>query len=335
VEVICVDNVHQALPEGCRLLETKGVEVSTRNGKAWALTAPLATTYRQPCQRVLFWKERNANPFFHLMECLWMLAGRNDVAWISEYSSNIQNYSDDGFTFNGAYGYRWRKQFGFDQFSLIVAALKENAQDRRQVLQMWSPADLQNQDLTKDVPCNTSAYFQVVEGSLDMLVSNRSNDLIWGAYGANAVHFSFLQEVVASFAGFPVGKYTQVSMNTHVYERHFPLARSLASYAPDVLGGQRHADSDYYASKHSKVLAYPVVQDPRYWMEDLCRFTDEVTRGYQNSFFPEVAIPMRDAWRVWKRQKASTSRVSNACQIIEDCCKASDWKKAALDWIRR
>ena len=58
--------------------------------------------YRQyiltPCERVLLYPERNANPFFHLYESLWMLAGRNDVAGPARYAKNMNNYSDNGVT---------------------------------------------------------------------------------------------------------------------------------------------------------------------------------------------------------------------------------------------
>ena len=42
-----------------------------------------------------------------------------------------------------------------------------------------------NQLKSKDVPCNTHAYFAInAEGSLDLTVCNRSNDLVWGCLGA-------------------------------------------------------------------------------------------------------------------------------------------------------
>jgi thymidylate synthase len=103
---------------------------------------------------------------------------------------------------------------------------------------MWSPGcyhlprrrhgavqpDLLQQALGggKDVPCNTNAFFRVTNGKLDMMVNCRSNDIFWGAYGANAVHFSFLQEYVASSIGVEVGRYWQNSFNFHAYVDRFP-----------------------------------------------------------------------------------------------------------------
>jgi hypothetical protein len=50
---------------------------------------------------------RDANPFFHVMETLWMLAGRNDLPWLVRFNKRFASYSDDGGnTQPGAYGYQ-------------------------------------------------------------------------------------------------------------------------------------------------------------------------------------------------------------------------------------
>lgn len=325
--VIDTENVHQVLPEGCRLIRDHHQVSDSRNGKVWVLDAPLTTVYRRPKERVLFWAARDANPFFHLMECLWMMSGRRDVAWISQFSSNIANYSDDGELFNGAYGHRWRHFFGVDQLSKIIANLRTTPTCRRQVLAMWSAHDLLNQK-TKDVPCNTQAMFQIdPSGKLNMMITNRSNDMIWGAYGANAVHFSFLLEVMASFIDVPVGNYTQVSMNTHVYERHFSLVQDLARIAPDVMAGEQPKDSCLYSA--GMVSTYPVVKDFR-WFSDLELFMSDATRGFSNPFFPEVAIPMRDAYLAWRSKRPDQTPL----QILSQCA-ATDWQKAGKEWLER
>ena len=51
-----------------------------------------------------------------------------------------------------------------------------------------------------------------------MTVCNRSNDMIWGAYGANAVHMSILMEYVAVAVNAPMGSYYQISDSFHIYE---------------------------------------------------------------------------------------------------------------------
>lgn len=228
MRVLQARNVHQVFPMALRLLEHHGVERSSRNGPVKIAPWPVTTVYTHPMERVIFWPERDANPFFHFYEALWMLAGRRDVEPLLRYAKNMAAFSDDGSTQYGAYGHRWRHHFGeynyvhqetepMDQISHIANTLKRNPDDRRCVLQMWDPsADLSHQG--KDVPCNVTATFQRgLDGALNLTVFCRSNDLIWGCYGANAVHMSFLLEYMALAIGCPVGIYTQVSVNWHAY----------------------------------------------------------------------------------------------------------------------
>ena len=200
MQYINVRNVSEALYRTVHALQAIGEEVETRNGKALEFPYPVVTCYTHSRERVLFYPDRDANPFFHLMESFWMLAGKNDVDWISKYNGRINNYSDDGVTFHGAYGYRWKHWFGFDQLEVAIQRLLSYENDRRTVVGMWDPAkDFSTGNDGKDYPCNTQIMFWVRDDTLNMTVCNRSNDMIWGAYGANAVHMSV-------FAGIHGGK---------------------------------------------------------------------------------------------------------------------------------
>lgn len=188
-----------------------------------------------PVQRVLFNPARDANPFFHLYEAMWMLSGSEDIRSLEIFSSKIASFcSDDGKTANGAYGARWRFARDpeipsgpgkhIDQLELLIQHLTKNPKSRRAVLQMWMPdKDLLKIDITKDVCCNTAVYFTLREGKyrdgkyLDMTVTNRSNDLVLGLMGANLVHFTILQEYMARSLGVQVGFWYQFTNNLHVY----------------------------------------------------------------------------------------------------------------------
>lgn len=151
----------------------------SRVGEILRIREPVTITYENPTQRVLFNSARDCNPFFHLYESLWMLAGREDLAPLQYYVSTFGNFSDDGRTLHGAYGYRWRHQFGYDQLEEIVKEIRSNPWTRRCVLQMWDAKDTKVEDPTsdyrskpdkysdpwmavnggKDVPCNLCALF--------------------------------------------------------------------------------------------------------------------------------------------------------------------------------
>lgn len=187
-------NVNEAfvdLIEETRSRECFGVE-SSRNGEVIRVDdGPVIVTYLRPTQRVLFNERRDCNPFFHLYESLWMLAGKNTVSNLVKYTPRMSTYSDDGVTLHGAYGYRWRNYFGYDQLDLVIEELNTNPDSRRAVVQMWDANDLKTaRGGGLDVPCNTQMVFAIGKEGLNMTVFNRSNDLIWGMLGANVVHFS-------------------------------------------------------------------------------------------------------------------------------------------------
>jgi thymidylate synthase len=80
-----------------------------------------------------------------------MLAGSKDLKWIAHFNRNMESFSDNGKTINGAYGYRWRLYFGKDQLRQVVDMLRKNPADRRAVITMWDATyDLNSP--SKDVP---------------------------------------------------------------------------------------------------------------------------------------------------------------------------------------
>lgn len=213
---IIVDNVNQALSAATLLLQVKGKPVSPRGKTTLECPFPVATTYKRPQRRVLFHPKRDANPFFHFFEALWILAGRRDVRFLAFFNKQMPLYSDDGVTFHGAYGYRLRNHPSGDQIGALVHHLRKHPDSRRAVLQIWD-AGLDLDTDTVDAPCNDLVMFKLRDETLRMTVCNRSNDMVWGAYGANVVQFSVLQEYIAAKLNAKLGEYTQFSDSFHVY----------------------------------------------------------------------------------------------------------------------
>src|ERR1700723_1977697 len=131
--VIQERGVNEAWHTAKAIMKQNGVPKDSRNGPTLEVPEPVTTCFFAPTECVLFDPVRDSNPFFSLLEPLWMIAGRDDVAWISQFNSNIHKYSDDGKKFHGAYGYRWRHHFAMDQLSKIVSMLINDKDDRRVV----------------------------------------------------------------------------------------------------------------------------------------------------------------------------------------------------------
>ncbi len=328
--VLAVRNAQQALPEGLRALQVLGEERESRNGPVKVMPCPVTTQFERPKERVIFWGLRDANPFFHLYEALWMLAGRNEVESLAQYVGRMRSFSDDGKTMHGAYGHRWRRHFGFDQLPTLIEELRQNPTTRRCVLQMWdAPQDLGRHG--KDLPCNTQVYFsRSSDGALNMTVCCRSNDVIWGAYGANVVHFSVLQEFMAAAIGCEVGMYWQMSNNYHAYHNTFEPLTPLIDQTADAY---RTAIVDPYQA--GAVEPMPLVSTPwEEWQQDLHMLLDEgVVIGLRDPFLRGVAVPMMMAHRAY-RENTGIERYDKALEILERC-RASDWQLAATQWIHR
>lgn len=312
-------NVNTCYPLGLWQIKSNGIKEESRYGTVLRVPAPVLTAYYRPKERVLFDANRDANPFFHLMEALWMLAGRKDVAFVAEYVKRMAEFSDNGIDFHAAYGYRWRQHWGFDQLTDIISILKQNPGDRRIVLEMWD-ADVDLNKQGKDFPCNTHIYFSVVNGALDMTVCNRSNDIIWGLYGANAVHMSVLQEYVATMSLLPVGQMYTLSNNFHayldVYNKH----------TTELYGKQ----FDPYDM--GDVDVQPLVTAPQFFDEELERFMADPfeQHAYKNSFFQLVAQPMNASHAAFKR-----GDFDMASEMLDYIPHSNDWQIAARLWLNR
>jgi len=326
MDVINCRNVNDGFIKAMDMLSFDQQDLrESRGGQVVEHEVPVATVFNKPWERVLFEEVRDANPFFHFMEGLWMLQGREDVDFVAFYNKGMEAFTDNGKTFNGAYGFRWRKFYEKDQLDIVVRRLKENPDDRRCVVAMWEC----NNDLdrtTLDTPCNTHIYFKVRGGKLNMTVCCRSNDMIWGAYGANAVHFSMLQEYMAARIGVPVGVYNQISDSFHVYTKLF---NEMKDKLPEF---------DYYSFKYplvgnpyKELSVFPMVNDAEEFDNDLDAFFHDVEEGFANHFFSDVVIPMQTAWRMHKTDKNTQGAIS----MLRTYCKAEDWQKACIEWLDR
>ncbi len=342
MQTIRARNVNDAYPKTLELIAGMHVIQDSRNGRVMRVPEPVAIRYAHPHERVLFDATRDANPFFHLFEALWMLTGANDLATMTYFVPRFAEYSDDGVSLHGAYGHRWRRHFrtddgfgrtvpGFDQLEGIVNQLGAHHDDRRAVLQMWDPpADLGRHG--KDVPCNLTATFQVIHidgfgPSLCMTVFNRSNDAIWGALGANAVHFSVLQEYLATRLGVDIGWYEQVSANLHVYVDKWP---------------QSVGNTDPYQRPSTGVYTERMVLDPSAFDAECAELVKRVTVPglsnesdfpCRNPFLEYVAWPMLLAYRVYRSGDPDVA-VTDLAECIEDHGRV-DWLVAGIEWMKR
>jgi thymidylate synthase len=308
-------DINQAYPDMQKVVKLCGELEDTRNGMATVLPGPVIVTHYAPWRRVLFDPRRDCNPFFHYMESIWMLAGSENVDFPAHFAKNIKEYSDDGITLHGAYGYRWRHAFERDQLEAIQHTLATDPTSRRLVVSMWDPhLDLERN--AKDLPCNTQLYFRVVHQKLTMTVLNRSNDLVWGMLGANIVHMSILQEYMANNAGLDVGPMYQFSNNLHVYNgwgEESKISLDVDHWYIRQPTMQKWAFSDRNLD----------IAEAQHFVENM----DE--EPFESRIMRDNVLPMYRAHTAYK-EKDMDLAVHHARKIYD-----ADWRRACIHWLER
>ena len=249
-----------------------------------------------------------------------MFGGENRVDFLLQFNKRYQQYADAGSNIvHGAYGHRWRNWFEIDQIMRVCDMLIDDPNTRRAVINMWDPTE--DLDHHNDIPCNTQLMFRTHGDNLDMTVINRSNDVVWGMLGANIVHMTMLQELIAHATGLMLGKYHVVSNNAHAY---------LELYDFRALAGTSEIRHEYYG--HG-AASYPLLhQDDRLceWLNDAEMFVKDPQRAdWQCSWFHDVAFPMYNAHVALKHKNYG------AASLLCDRIAASDWRVACQEYIER
>lgn len=337
MKVITASCPDHALQSALNELSLSNVHSESRNGPVLRFPTPVTTVWEDPTKRILWSPTRDCNHFLHFIEAAWMLAGRNDVETVAYLAPNMKNYSDDGRTLYGAYGYRWREHFGFDQIDAIIDELVVNPTSRRCVLQMWDGHEELHKATSggKDVCCNHVIAFDVCNGKLNMTVSNRSNDMIWGAYGANVVHMSILHEYIACQAELKLGAYYQMSNNLHLYLDLSPVMTKMGTYED---GNFRPAQVDTVLDADHKQEAlfdssFPLA-DSEFVAElntmfEIFNEKSLITTEYRAHYL-QTLKNMMNAFTVYKVRSAR-----DAVNFLTETEHHSYWYKAAIEWLMR
>lgn len=230
--VIQGDSLNELVLQAANQLKLSGAEVKRRGSAMLEARTPVLFQLHNPGRNLCTLAERELNPWVALAEFPWLLAGRNDLAWLRPYLPRAVDFSDDGLTWRAGYGPRLREWNGADQLQFVIQELKENPESRRAVISLWDP-ETDTKPGSRDYPCSNWLHFQLRDGLLELSVTMRSNDLIWGFSGVNVTNFCFLQRYVASQIGRPVGQYFHLASNLHVYPRHFDMLTALVKRAND------------------------------------------------------------------------------------------------------
>lgn len=152
---------------------------------------------------------------YMLGELAWHFAGRDDVEFISKFSSFSKRIGDDGVTNGSAYGAIVFNRYGFDQVAQVIDTLKRDPYSRRAVINFNVPNPERFE--TKDGICAIALVFELRGGKLDCTGIMRSDD-VWLGTPYDAMFFTELQKHIANELSVAYGKYTHFAVSLHAHE---------------------------------------------------------------------------------------------------------------------
>lgn len=165
-------------------------------------------------------------------EILWIWQKKSNK--ISDLNSHIWDswMGDDG-TIGKAYGYQLGikhqyKEGKFDQVDRVIFDLKNNPSSRRILTNIYNFEDLHEMNL---YPCAYSMTFNVVDGKLNAILNQRSQDTL-AANNWNVVQYAVLVHMFAQVSGLQVGELVHVIADMHIYDRHIPLIEEIINRKP-------------------------------------------------------------------------------------------------------
>jgi thymidylate synthase len=154
---------------------------------------------------------------YAIKEWEWYLSGDKSALEISKFASIWKNMMDENGEVQSNYGWQWNRN---NQLNKIIEKLKSKPNTRHAVLTIYDGKEIENYKY--DTPCTLNIGFQIINNKLNMTVTMRSNDLIYG-FCNDQYCFSKLQEMVANELNLEVGTYFHFVFNLHIYYRHFKL----------------------------------------------------------------------------------------------------------------
>lgn len=215
-------------------------------------TMPLLTTKR------VFWRGV-------VEELLWFIKGSTDANLLRDRNVHIWDANGsreflDKSGFEGreegdlgpVYGFQWRHfgakyvdkhtnydGQGIDQLANLIQEIKTNPLSRRLMITAWNPIDIPKMALP---PCHCMAQFDVTNGELSCLLTQRSADLGLGV-PFNIASYALLTHMIAHVTNLKAGELVCCLGNAHIYNDHIEPLKEQITREPGVFPKIRFNDT--------------------------------------------------------------------------------------------
>lgn len=258
-----------------RILQHPDFTPSPRGMEIREIIAP-KIVLTNPKNSLITIPERKLSHPFAIIEKFEYLNGKHDPDRLIAYNKQFASYGNRYERFDGAYADRFNYWFEH-----IYKLLLTDPDTRQAVMTVYGQQDRHE---SKDIPCTLNHQYFIRDGKLHAVAEMRSNDMLWGfPYDVNG--FVFLQEVMASWLGIPMGTYTHIAGSMHIYMDNSDRLQQLVDSA-------KSTESD---GKQNPVfnLSY---EETKQWVpvflaaEQALRDGDFSTAAHLKAVLPEVLV---------------------------------------------
>ncbi|MFB6077235.1 MAG: thymidylate synthase, partial [Candidatus Nanohaloarchaea archaeon] len=179
-------------------------------------------------------------------ELLWYFSGEEHIRSLQEKTSIWDDWADDEGRLETAYGRFWRRypvppqsaqldgeawagpdspwvteedgDLVFDQLRYVIDTLNGDNPDRDQhsrrlVVNAWHPA---NAGVSLLPPCHYTFVFHVLDGELNVHMTQRSGDIALGV-PFNIAAYALIAHIIARQTDLDVGRFGHTIINAHAY----------------------------------------------------------------------------------------------------------------------
>lgn len=185
--------------------------------------------------------EKEGLPILTLRPIAWK-TGLKELFWIYQDQTNDVDILEEKYGvmywrewanefghLNKAYGYQMAKEIEFPegrfrQLDRVIHLLKTDSMNRRITTNILPLDEMIDMELPA---CCYETWWSVRDGKLDMMLIQRSGDLLPAAGALNVTQYAMLLMMISQVVGLRPGKFTHIINNLHIYDRHLEIAEEL------------------------------------------------------------------------------------------------------------
>jgi thymidylate synthase len=229
------DNFSNVYEESLRSLYTNPDYKTSPRGLSIKEDLGVVLEFKNPLNS-LYSNGRRSSQFKYIAaEYLWYFLGRNDVEFISKYSSFWKNIQNEDGTANSAYGnliFKLKNKHDYTQYAWAIESLIKDSDSRQAIMHFNS--DRHQYESNKDFVCTIYSIFHIRDNKLHYTVKMRSNDAILGL-PTDVAFFTMLQQqaylhLKETYPNLELGTYSHHIDSYHIYERHFDLVNDMLEH---------------------------------------------------------------------------------------------------------